>query len=73
LIRHSSILGNDDEFEQTMDPFIQKIYSMDKDQLPGEGEWSWLRDWQCPIVEENLEVISDRGKRDAKVSSTRIF
>jgi acid phosphatase len=68
LIRHSSILGNDDEFEQTMGPFIEKVKGMDKGDLPEDGDWAWLRDWECPIVEENLEVLSGRGKSDAKVS-----
>ncbi|WWD19579.1 hypothetical protein CI109_104040 [Kwoniella shandongensis] len=66
LIRHSSILGNDDEFEQTMKPFIDKIAGMDKNKIPEEGEWSFLRDWESPIVEENLEQLSKRGKKDAK-------
>ncbi|WVF73032.1 hypothetical protein IAT40_007850 [Kwoniella sp. CBS 6097] len=66
LIRHSSILGNDDEYEQTMQPFISKIADMDKSKIPEEGEWAFLRDWQTPIVEENLEQVSEQGKKDAK-------
>ncbi|WVR07739.1 hypothetical protein IAU60_004782 [Kwoniella sp. DSM 27419] len=66
LIRHSSIQGNDDEYEQTMQPFIKKIAEMDKEKIPAEGEWKFLRDWQTPIVEENLEVVSKQGKKDAK-------
>jgi hypothetical protein len=44
-----------------MGPFIEKIKAMDKGDLPDRG------DWECPIVEENLEVLSERGRRDAKV------
>ncbi|KAK8853162.1 hypothetical protein IAR55_003863 [Kwoniella newhampshirensis] len=66
LIRHSSILGNDDEYEQTMGPFIEKIAAMDKDKIPEDGEWAFLREWKSPIVEENLENLSQRGKKDAK-------
>ncbi|WRT70288.1 uncharacterized protein IL334_007286 [Kwoniella shivajii] len=69
LIRHSSIQGNDDEFEQTMKPFIDKIDSYKKDQrgkLPKKGEWAFLNEWDTPIKEETLEVVSDQGKKDAK-------
>ncbi|OCF38157.1 hypothetical protein I316_00381 [Kwoniella heveanensis BCC8398] len=66
LVRHSSILGNDDEYEQTMQPFIAKIADMDKSKIPEDGEWAFLRDWQTPIVEEKLEQVSEQGKKDAK-------
>lgn len=68
LIRHSSIMGNDDEFEQTMQPFIKKIHKMNKKKrTPKHGPWSFLRDWKTPIVEDHLEEVSERGKNDAKV------
>jgi acid phosphatase len=51
-----------------MGPFIEKIKGMDKAKLPSVGEWAFLQDWESPIVEEKLEVLGDRGKRDAKVS-----
>lgn len=67
LIRHSAILGNDDEYEDTMGPFIKKINSTDPAKLPHNGPWAFLRNYESPIVEETLEKISDRGKNDAKV------
>jgi hypothetical protein len=80
LIRHSSILGNDDEFEETMEPFIKKITKLQKKGggkrgkkgktlLPSKGDWAFLKKWESPIVEENLEVLSERGKIDAAVSA----
>ncbi|OCF61165.1 hypothetical protein L486_00810 [Kwoniella mangroviensis CBS 10435] len=66
LIRHSSIQGNDDEFEQTMKPFIDKIQNIPKEDLPKAGPWKFLRDWDTPIKEETLEVVSPQGKKDAK-------
>ncbi|ORY25534.1 histidine phosphatase superfamily [Naematelia encephala] len=66
LVRHSSIMGNDDEYEQTMGPFIHKIGNLSTDDLPDSGEWSFLREWETPIVEERLEELSGRGKKDAK-------
>ncbi|WVQ84695.1 hypothetical protein IAT38_006851 [Cryptococcus sp. DSM 104549] len=72
LIRHSSIQGNDDEFEETMQPFIEKIQGMDREKLPKEGEWKFLREWKTPIVEETLEVVSKRGKEDSEYLGKRI-
>lgn len=75
LIRHSSILGNDDEYEETMGPFIHKIQKLQKTKrgrrkLPRKGDdWGFLRHWKSPIVEDKLEVLSEQGKTDAKVSS----
>ncbi|KAK1926605.1 histidine phosphatase superfamily [Papiliotrema laurentii] len=65
LIRHSAILGNDDEYEQTMGPFIEKIKRAETEKLPKEGAWAFLNTYDSPIVEENLEKISKRGKDDA--------
>ncbi|WWC91642.1 uncharacterized protein L201_006588 [Kwoniella dendrophila CBS 6074] len=66
LIRHSSIMGNDDEFEETMKPFIEKIANIDRSKLPQKGKWKFLNDWQCPISDDTLEVVSPQGKKDAK-------
>lgn len=79
LIRHSSILGNDDEYEETMEPFITKIKKLQKKSgkrgkkgkkegvLPKKGDWAFLGKWKSPIVEDNLEKLSERGRTDAEV------
>lgn len=70
LIRHSSILGNDDEYEQTMGPFIEKIKKTreeNPEKMP-DGEWAFLKEWDSPIDEDHLEDISEKGKGDAHVS-----
>jgi hypothetical protein len=54
-----------------MGPFIAKINGTDKSKLPSTGPWSFLREYESPIVEDKLEKISDRGKNDAKVRCTR--
>ena len=51
-----------------MGPFIRKIAAMDKAKFPKQGEWAFLSDWETPIVEANLEHLSERGRKDAKVS-----
>jgi acid phosphatase len=65
-------LGNDDEFEETMEPFITKIKKLQKKGkkegvLPKKGDWAFLRDWKSPIVEDKLEKLSERGRQDAEV------
>ena len=63
-------MGNDDEYEQTMGPFIEKIVhlrEMDMGKFPRDGEWGWLGAWRTPIVEARLEELSERGRNDAKV------
>jgi acid phosphatase len=74
-------LGNDDEFEETMEPFITKIKKLQKKGgkrgkkgkkegvLPKKGDWAFLRSWESPIVEDNLEKLSERGRTDAEVGS----
>lgn len=72
-------MGNDDEFEETMEPFITKIKKLQKNGgkrgkkgkkegvLPKKGDWAFLRDWKSPIVEDKLEKLSERGRQDAEV------
>ncbi|KAL7414292.1 histidine phosphatase superfamily [Mrakia frigida] len=66
LIRHSAILANDDEWYQTMKPFEDKLKNLSKSAFPTTGPWAFLKDWESPITEKKLEVLSARGKRDAK-------
>ncbi len=58
-----------------MEPFIGKIKQLREKTstsgaIPEHGEWSFLRDWETPIVEDKLEVLSGSGKRDAKVGGS---
>jgi len=68
LIRHSSILGNDDEWEQIMYPFVRKIRKMQKKHRMGEvaEEWTWLREWRTALNEDDLEKVSEQGEGDAE-------
>lgn len=53
-----------------MGPFIEKIKKIreeNTEKLP-EGEWAFLKEWETPIVEDKVEVLSERGKEDAHVS-----
>ena len=48
-------------------PFIDKVKGFDRDKLPDWGGWGFLKDWETPIVEDTLEQVSERGKKDAEV------
>jgi len=50
-----------------MKPFEDKLKNISKSDFPTTGPWAFLRDWESPITEEKLEVLSSRGKKDAKV------
>lgn len=52
-----------------MGPFIAKIKRIrteEPEKIP-QGEWAFLREWESPIVEDKVEVLSERGKGDARV------
>lgn len=56
-----------------MEPFIKKIKKAQKSKkgrgkLPRKGDWAFLRTWKSHINDENLEVLSEQGKTDARVS-----
>lgn len=55
-----------------MEPFIKKMKKLQhskkgKKSLPKKGDWAFLRDWESPIGDDNLEVLSEQGKTDARV------
>jgi hypothetical protein len=53
-----------------MGPFIEKIKRI-RDEHPEkipQGEWAFLGEWESPIKEDKVEVLSERGKADALVS-----
>ncbi|KAH6902079.1 histidine phosphatase superfamily [Coprinopsis sp. MPI-PUGE-AT-0042] len=69
LVRHSSIMGNDDEWEMFMEPFVHKIRKLQKKhklgKLHGE-EWKFLRKWKTALNEKNLEKVPEQGEKDAR-------
>lgn len=71
LIRHSSILGNDDEYEMTMQPFIKKLAKLGRSNLPKDKNhpWYFLRNWKSPLQEKEVEKLSKQGAVDAEVRS----
>lgn len=64
LIRHSCIHANDDEWEEFMAPFAERVYAV-KDAFPSDGPLDFLNTWKSPITAENAESLTKPGKRDA--------
>ncbi|GHJ85260.1 hypothetical protein NliqN6_1662 [Naganishia liquefaciens] len=70
LIRHSSIMGNDDEFEMTMQPFIWKVGNFSHDVFPTEDEVRAFRErkarGEVTIMEEEVGIERWSFLRDWK-------
>jgi hypothetical protein len=65
-------MGNDDEWEMFMQPFVNKIRKLQKKHRIGKlhaEEWKFLRKWRTELNEENLEKVPKQGEKDARVSS----
>ncbi|GAA5929300.1 uncharacterized protein JCM15063_004114 [Sporobolomyces koalae] len=68
LIRHSSIYANDDEFEDYMSPFIQRVEAAKRNEveIDQDSPLAFLNSWKSPINDDNLEDVTEPGKADAK-------
>jgi acid phosphatase len=70
LIRHSSIYANDDEWEDYMKPFVEKVLAARSNPnllgaIPSSSPLSFLQTWESPINEDNLEKLTEPGRADA--------
>lgn len=68
LIRHSSIYANDDEWEEYMSPFADRVKEAQKSgdlTFPDGSPLAFLADWSCPINDDNLEKVTGPGIEDA--------
>ncbi|KAJ9109297.1 hypothetical protein QFC21_000626 [Naganishia friedmannii] len=66
LIRHSSIMGNDDEFEMTMQPFIWKVGNFSDDVFPSKDELAQARMRMRGGEDEDVGVDKWQFLRDWK-------
>ncbi|GAA5988003.1 hypothetical protein JCM10908_002024 [Rhodotorula pacifica] len=68
LIRHSSIYANDDEWEEYMEPFAERVKKAQKSgdlRFPEGSPLAFLAEWECPINDDNLEKVTEPGIEDA--------
>lgn len=75
-IRHSSIYANDDEFEETMKPFQEKLehfqHVHDTEEFRHAGPLAFLETWQSLVNESTMEHITPPGGQDALDLGKRI-
>ncbi|GAA5947629.1 hypothetical protein JCM3765_001008 [Sporobolomyces pararoseus] len=76
LLRHTSIYANDDEFEDYMKPFIDRVEAFQKDskksKIEKKSPLSFLNNWESPINDDNLEDVTEPGKADARAFGERM-
>jgi acid phosphatase len=70
LIRHSSIYANDDEWDDYMKPFVNRVEAA-KGTFPEDGPLAFLNDWKSLINDDNLEELTEPGKHDALTMGKR--
>jgi len=66
LARHGSITANDDEWPETLGPFVEKFAEYDASQIPETSTFSFLRDLTTPVTEDTMEQFTEPGAKDAK-------
>jgi hypothetical protein len=56
---------------QNMEPFLAKLGTLPDDAFPDKNDkihpWSFLRTYKSPVKESQLEKLSPKGEKDAKV------
>lgn len=75
LLRHTSIYANDDEYEDYMQPFIERVERLQKDKkrkIDKDSPLSFLNRWTSPINDDNLEDVTDPGRADAREFGVRM-
>lgn len=60
LVRHAAIYGNDFDFEEYIEPFVEKLKNSSVD-WRSAGPLDFLAKWQSPIEEEDLEDLTQIG------------
>ncbi|KAL8286444.1 hypothetical protein RQP46_004461 [Phenoliferia psychrophenolica] len=68
LIRHSCIYGNDDEYDDFMEPFILKVAAATSrypNQIHKDSPLKFLDTWKSPIKKKDLEELTAPGEADA--------
>lgn len=64
LVRHSYIYANDFDWEEYIEPFVQKLRNTTTD-WQGAGPLAFLRNWQSPISDDELEDLTALGKLES--------
>lgn len=64
LVRHAAIYANDFDWEEYIEPFVEKLGNATID-WRAAGPLSFLSNWKSPISDEELEDLTAIGKLEA--------
>jgi acid phosphatase len=64
LVRHAAIYANDFDWEEYIEPFVQKLQNTTV-YWRGAGPLAFLEKWQSPISDEELEDLTSVGKLES--------
>jgi acid phosphatase len=64
LVRHAAITGNDFDWEEYIEPFVEKLGNTTVD-WRSAGPLAFLAKWQTPISDEELEDLTIIGRLEA--------
>lgn len=67
LIRHGAIAGNDEEYEEYMQPFQQRMeeYQARGGSFDGAGPLAFLKSWKSLVSDESVETLTGPGETGA--------
>lgn len=63
---------NDDEWPDTFEPFLEQLEKYKKSKIPKDASLAFLKDWQSPVSEDNMEEFTEPGARDAEAFGKRL-
>lgn len=70
MIRHGSIAMNDEEWEEGMETFVDKLanFTRSTPQAQGHAPLDFLPKWQSPLtdLENQMEALTEPGRKDAE-------
>lgn len=63
---------NDDEWPDTFEPFLKQLKKYKTSKIPKRSSLAFLRDWQSPVSEDNMEEFTEPGAKDAEAFGQRL-
>ncbi|CAO1631061.1 unnamed protein product [Parajaminaea phylloscopi] len=74
MVRHGAIGGNDEEFDEYMRPFKDRIERFQESgaSFKRAGPLAFLKDWKSPVTDDTVEVLTRPGEKDAEAFGKRL-